>query len=339
MEKKGQGIQFNWIFVIVAGVIILSFFVMFTFNYIQLQNTKQSVYASRSFVNVLTYMESSYTGKGLVIDSTSDNAFKLNYFTNLNVNCEGERSSIIINGEPLSEQVLQDEIVFAPKVMVVNAVDTWIQPWYYPYFTSNFIFLARPEKKIYIKYDPITKDFVYNMQINSWTEFNTKLVQSVSDIQAGKDVSVLWVSMTPPDTNQLKKVKTNSSYYNLIHVVPNLMNKVYTDGKIVFYENDTKFEDKFYGEATIYAALFSGGHGEYKCEMTRAINKLKKVSESMTGKIDLLSRLNHDEGCKLIYSNLRNMLKSYSSDKGIGNAELIMNENTKLIGNGCVSVF
>lgn len=339
MNKKGDGIQFNWIFVIVAGTIILGFFVMFTFNYIQLQNTKQSVYASRSFVNVLTYMESSYTGKGLVIDSQGENAFKLNFYTNLDVSCEGERSTVIVGNEPLSEQVLQDEIVFAPRTMGVNAMDTWINPWYYPYFVSNFIYLAKPDKQFYIKYDTLTADFVENLQLNTWTEFNVKKVQSVSQIQPGKDVTILWVSMSAPDINALKKVKSNSSYFSLIQVVPNLNSKNYLNGKLIFYNGSEKQEDRFYGEPFIYAAMFTGTYSEYKCGVNRAMNRMKRVSDSLMWKIDLLYRASQPEECKLIYSSLRAMLKDFSQAKNLENAELLMNEDTKLISKGCKTVF
>jgi len=43
MNKRGQGVQFNWIFVIVAGAIILGFFVMFIFKFVELQEKRQDV--------------------------------------------------------------------------------------------------------------------------------------------------------------------------------------------------------------------------------------------------------------------------------------------------------
>jgi hypothetical protein len=56
-------------------------------------------------------------------------------------------------------------------------------------------------------------------------------------------------------------------------------------------------------------------------------------------KIDLLYRISQPEECKLIYSSLRGMLKDFSMGKNLENADILMNENSKLIAKGCVTVF
>ena len=44
MEKRGQGIQFNWIFILIAGILILSSIIFFTIKYVELSNEKDSVF-------------------------------------------------------------------------------------------------------------------------------------------------------------------------------------------------------------------------------------------------------------------------------------------------------
>ena len=42
MNKRGQGIQFNWIFVVIAGVIFLAFFAFFGARYYDLEQSKEN---------------------------------------------------------------------------------------------------------------------------------------------------------------------------------------------------------------------------------------------------------------------------------------------------------
>src|SRR3989344_492420 len=86
MNKRGEGEQFNWIFVIVAGSILLGFFVLFTFKYVELEEPKITFYlvkdsSSEEFVENLDISSAFRTevvdSRGVNINSNS----KVVYFT------------------------------------------------------------------------------------------------------------------------------------------------------------------------------------------------------------------------------------------------------------------
>ena len=74
MEKKGQGDQFNWIFIIIAGAVILGFFTMFIFRYIELEEKKQDIETVKFFsVGIISASSKVQVGSGgAAIDSQAD---------------------------------------------------------------------------------------------------------------------------------------------------------------------------------------------------------------------------------------------------------------------------
>src|SRR3989338_7107885 len=100
MNKKGEGEQFNWIFVIVAGAIILGFFIMFTFKYIELQEKRQDVDTVRFLGGkVLSASSKLEVGSGCAaVDSNEPGeGLRFGYNVNLGYSCSGKESLVLIN--------------------------------------------------------------------------------------------------------------------------------------------------------------------------------------------------------------------------------------------------
>lgn len=127
--KKGQGAQFNWIFVLVAGGIVLGFFVMFTFRYVDLENKKNTVEIGRHVVEGLNILETTQ------LDTTID----LIYYSDLRFDCE--TSKLVIND--YYPQVL-DNVFFSPSSIKSNRLNAWVKTWDYPFKVSNFLYISSP---------------------------------------------------------------------------------------------------------------------------------------------------------------------------------------------------
>ena len=85
MDKKGDGEQFNWIFVIIAGSIILGFFVLFVFKFVELQEKRHDVKAVRFLgESVIGASSKLQVGSGgAAIDSNEDEGLRFGFYTNL----------------------------------------------------------------------------------------------------------------------------------------------------------------------------------------------------------------------------------------------------------------
>jgi hypothetical protein len=334
MQKKGMSVQFNWIFVIVAGVIILGFFVLFTVKYIELQDMKQNADVSKLFTNTLVYLEGQEAGAGYSIDSSSNLAFKVGYFINLNYQCDEDSAGILINNVSNSYLPLNEEILFAPSNMQVNALDTWVLPWNYPYFVSNFVYLSSPGKKFYIKYDYNSYDFARELRINRQAEFDVELVNDLDEVK-GDDVTVLWISDVEPSLSYIKKLSNNVSNFNFMRFKPVKVKEDYVVGILDFYEDKKVQSFKVYGEEVLYGAMFAEEADTFSCVYDRLMKRFDWGTEVFISRLDLLTRA--DQGCATIYGTSKPILNGFKENPAL--IDEVVKLNRKVMGESCVSIY
>ena len=150
-NKKAQGEQFNWIFVIIAGAVILAFFGVFTMKYVQLKELQQNIDIGRNFGKSIDILQNSpIVGRerGESIDDNDkadEGAFRIGVAAEMEYYCTEEGDAkIFFNGEDRYPQTLQKEILFAPSKMKINSLDLWVLPYYFPFFITNVVYLSDP---------------------------------------------------------------------------------------------------------------------------------------------------------------------------------------------------
>lgn len=160
-NKKSQE-QFSWIFVIIAGAIILSFFVMFGFKYIDLQTKKENALLTSSVYNSIYSLQKTEFSTEAEIDLTLKKDVK--------VAC----NSFSI-GNYISKS-LSDEFVFAPMKMQSNKLYIYMKTWDYPFRIANFFYLTSPERSYTVVYDSSSEEFVKSLYFPK--NFNVKVTTS-----------------------------------------------------------------------------------------------------------------------------------------------------------------
>ncbi len=160
-NNKAQG-QFNWIFVIVAGAIILGFFVMFAVKYIDLQTKKENAELTSGVYNSLYGLRK----------SSIDTETEINLIMNkqITVSCND-----IAIGNFISKS-LSDEFVFAPEKMQTSKIQLWMQTWNFPFRIANFFYLTTNDRTYYVIYDSDSENFVKELRFPR--KFNIKLRDS-----------------------------------------------------------------------------------------------------------------------------------------------------------------
>ena len=137
MQKRGViELQFNWVFVLIVGALILSLFIWFALKQSEISSTKLSK-------DVLTNLNTIFTGakvsKGTVYEIKISN---INLEFNCNNNCF---CTYKIQGYAGEGNQLKGATVFAPNIIKSPDLIAWSLDWNVPYRVSNFLFLTSPK--------------------------------------------------------------------------------------------------------------------------------------------------------------------------------------------------
>jgi len=130
---KGQ-IYFNWIFVVVIGAVMLTFFVGFAVKYKDLQEKKTEVVFLNNLDNALTNLQSSSFTTSTNIDLPLD----------ININCSSAGYSLFIH------QKNDVSYLLASKNKLRNKLYIWYEPYEMPFFVTNFYYLIDDRTNIRI---------------------------------------------------------------------------------------------------------------------------------------------------------------------------------------------
>ena len=133
MNKRGQGIQFNWIFILIAGALLLGSLLVFGVKYVALQGSRGNAELGRSLDQVFYNTKSTTQFKDFSISSSFDINFECN--------------ETIINSEYRQPN---DYVLFGSDSEDVNELIIWSREFKAPFLIDNIVYVFDPEKKIYI---------------------------------------------------------------------------------------------------------------------------------------------------------------------------------------------
>ena len=138
MKKRGQvETPINWVFVLIAGAIILLFFSIVIYR---IQGTAQK----QSEASLITNINSILSGIGLssstsvlIEDLPSRNAF----FSCQGYNLEGAAG------------IYDQRLTFAPNSLNIQRLVLWTNAFNMPFFISNFLYVSSPDIRYIFVYD------------------------------------------------------------------------------------------------------------------------------------------------------------------------------------------
>ena len=136
MNKRGQGQQFNWIFIVFAGAIILFFFISFGVKYMNLKESQNNVEIAFGLDNMIsglrtTTLYKNYSTSFPFILNHSCNAIRVNHDYKLD---------------------MRDKIIFMPKEMEVDEIIVWTEAFEYPFLIDNLIYFVFQGYIFYLYY-------------------------------------------------------------------------------------------------------------------------------------------------------------------------------------------
>src|SRR3989338_8577288 len=286
VNKLGQTeVSFNWLYVLVAGGVILLFF----FGVVMKQKAVAQNQLTADVVNIL---ESILTGAG-VSEKTKNivNTGGLVDFT-LYFHCEDGLGEYGIEGQNARAQI-PIEPVFSPLRLKTAQMITWSLPYKLPFKVIDFLFVTSANTKYYLLGE--SSDFSIEF-MNATQGFNVQKI-SVSQypqIDPGKNFQIRFISLDGggwlSQTIPLKIVQMEDSAVSAVVFTGTNQVDYYTkNGRSWEKMNQNTVSIISLGgerDAAKYAAIFSGDDKNYLCNMHKAFARLEFVNQIYSSKAD-----------------------------------------------------
>jgi hypothetical protein len=286
-KKAAIEVQFNWVFVMIAGALILVFF----FGIVQKQRQISQAKISNS---LLTNIESIATGaavaKGTV--QTVD-------LPNIGVNFECTPECLCTFSIEDIRKEYQDKIIFAPETVEGAQIILWTLDWNAPFRVANFIYATTANDKYFFVYDNANSALLKMLNRTIPPEVNADFVHfseyaalENQNYNSAKFVFVDTSGNIPSDLgidDSFRRTPVTGLYIN-------------NGGDAVFYDKVSRRrlefmrrETSYYGEPAAYGAIFASGMDSYECNMISGLQRLKNIIEIYTERAEMLDDFNNAE--------------------------------------------
>lgn len=282
MEKKAQmEFTFHWIYIAIAGAIILLFFTGIVVRQSRVSEEKLSSEVTRIMESILTGAGVSEKTKN-IIDASGLVRYIL-YF-----DCDAGVSEFGIVGKPSRSQNAIDPI-FAPKELWGTKIITWSLPYQFPFKVTDFLFVSSSNIQYYIVGD----DPVFiNEFLNATEAFNRRFVLELNEIDASGNIQVRIIDVggmhvpavgIPNSLRSFKDKDVTAVVFGSARREADFYVKDDTSWKKLNSEPVRIVSLGGERDAAKYAAIFSGDDKTYRCNMGKAFRRLELVTEAYGG--------------------------------------------------------
>ncbi|MBD3312881.1 hypothetical protein GF345_00405 [Candidatus Woesearchaeota archaeon] len=284
-RKAVVEVQFNWIFILFAGALILVFFIMIINKQKDLSDRKLSVEVLNSLDRIMSGQRASENRQDII------NMFEVEML----YSCGGCDCDFSLSGMSKSKGTL---VVFAPSSMESDRLLTWTQSWDMPFRVTNFIYLTVPENRYYFIDPPehVERDFLENLPANLTYEIVKagEDIPTIDDIEFRGEQKVRLVFFgdtggAPDMPQDLEDVDdTRVTALVIDDTGPAWMNGnaemlFYLKRGDVFVEDlDEEQAENSYpalGFSGAYGAVYSDSFQNFKCNMDDAVKRFSFVAE------------------------------------------------------------
>lgn len=328
-QKRGMiGEQVNWIYVLIAGGIILAFFATIAIR--QKSNSEKNLAEEMiKSVDLLTLQQAGMS--------------QLTHFPNieLKTECESEKTSLR-TGQ--STPIYPNEPVFAPETIKGNDIITTTEEWNMPFRASNFIYMTANDTRYIILHDNSLDSKTLAEQI--YKELPTQSNKAIEKNKATDTKSrrtVLIGAGIKPDLPTWAKdaaaIKITTDNKNSIE-----------DGTITFYkkQNSGLTEDgtaEYSGKAMLLAAIYSEDKQSFECGMKKAYKKANSVIAIYSKRAKMLAEQTQKQNCRDKYetTNTIDLLITAITTTDVGKIktakQTIIQQNRQALLSSCPTLY
>jgi hypothetical protein len=311
--------QLHWVFILIAGTVILAFFANIVIKQKGISESKVAITVVRDLETVTTGASIS-KGTAQILDKPD---FDLEF------DCEFCNCKYTMKG---NSKQLGDNIIFAPTRLTGRNIIAWTKDWNAPFRITNFLFLTTPLTRYYLVYE--SGDDVFDFinttlpsTINKVDILNSEFTTKIQDHNYPQ-IKIVYININPlanPDhADHFSSFRIKKNDVSIVHIQTTAGGSSYDydEGYITFYklkdssgtyiyEMDKGLEDdggtlSFIGVESIFAAIFSHNYEIYSCNMAKAFEKMSFILGIYKDRIGMISSYGH--GCSGEYDNCNDKL-------------------------------
>ena len=326
MNKRGIELQFHWIFIMVAGALILTFFGTIAQKQYNLSVQK----AEYQLVNDL---ETAFS----ITLKTPNIVNSLFISSPIEFKCTDECSCAYKIGS--AELPFYNKLIFSADKQSGD-VKLWSPDFEKPFRAATFMIISSDENKYYLVHDLDTTELEklkskLNNQLN--IEFINRNKAEQKQYSGEKKTRFIYY-LTSPTT-------IDSSFNDKDVDAVQLDNS----GSVSFYNYEGQFINKGFSQysqddASFFAAMFSADKNMYECQMKKVFKRLSEVGEVYKERTNQL--LVSNPNCLYFANKIENVksiasdadLKRFSELNGAAN-DLERHNQEDIIKSGCPEIY
>jgi hypothetical protein len=281
MRRAVLELQFNWIFVLIVGTIILAFFLGIVMKQKDISKATTGVKLSTDLETITT---------GAEVSKGTAQIIKLPNF-GIEFNSEGCLRRYSIGG---GTKEYREKIIFAPTSIKGSEVLAWTLDWSVPYRVTNFLYLTSTQMRYLLVDFSGVNQLAAQINRSLPDEMYKELFGNANEIenQNNYKIRLVYFSTPPsqivvPDTLQ----STNDKDVSALNIESSYP---YATGTLTFYRKSgpTSFvkigDSHILGMLSIYGAIFTDDYETYNCNMREAFHKMRMLTEIIQNRTELL---------------------------------------------------
>ena len=284
ISKKGFEVQFNWIFVMIAGAAIIAFFTFFIFKYKGISESSAQAEALKSIEAIIG---------GASVSADTSNIISLPN-SDIEVGCN--RISI---GK--ASKQYQNLILFAPNRIKGDKLLAQALPFKMPYRSANLLYLTSQQARYIIVGDnalarDINKTLPADLNKEFYKTYDASLIKNYNNYK----VRIIFVNapLQPPPS-----IKTPDEDLTALRI--SIDSGDPEKGTLEFYKKSgsswhSEGTSFYAGLPAIIGAVYSDARDSYSCSMRNSFSRLLPVTKVIKERLAAIS--NSYPACSSIYS-------------------------------------
>lgn len=268
--SKGFDVQFHWIFIMIAGALILTFFITVLTKYQIVSQERYDILLSKQIEAILT---------GASIAKQTAQVVQLP--TKIEIDCSETCQCGFITGTKKTS-FKQLPVFSSNNLKGAELVYTTLD-WNIPFRAGVFVYLTATDEQYTLVYDPSIKESTQLLaQITSITPPGMSIKnKSITKLipKEEKEQSHLIFLEIPPPTDYLR----NNNKPSIVQITKS--------GTVQYYDQNTE-ENKsssWSTEAELIGAVFSTTQQQYTCSMRQAYNRAQFVARVQKERVTSLT--------------------------------------------------
>jgi len=376
-KKADVEIQFNWIFVLIAGALILTLFVSIAVKQKNIARDRLVAEVIDKLTTILAGAQTTEGSAGYISVPDLSYTFKCEldtcngYACASHLSTEGTKTGMSYAINP----------IFSPDLIRGNLMGTWTQDWNMPFGVTNFLYITAPNVR-YVIVSPGDSSVYAKLA----EEVYTTMPETITDQTIQKEIKIITKELVTSNQEIKPKAYYKTKIVNFASSLPLAADKfkntelVVIDvtlitggpggiidgyGELIFreYKKSRPSELKksyYFTKPGLFAAIFAEDYENYECNMKKAMYRLRIVSEvyeKRTQKIsEFLSQPGHTNDCIIpnkypqaqqSFAAIKAAIKDYEDPNNrevainkilIAQSELV-DYNNKLMGASCPLIY